>query len=299
VRYIAHGGREEERRIGLTASRNRYLLSIFAKVRGEERVEEVVDAEHRQALITVFLKNANFVDVGRLMEKIREYARERLKPYGIRVGFAGDVAVSQAMIGAIVRTQGYSLLLSLLGILLVMAWLGRSLWLGLLCLLPPALAVLLNFALMGMAGIPLGVATSMFSAMTIGIGVDFAIHLTERFRHPGGAPSQDRWQAVALPVAGDRVREALRVTGPAIWINTLVVALGFGVMTLSKVPANGRLGVLVIASVATCFLTTLVLLPWLLVRGAARGELAGSESGASHQIHANPREEPCTRPPSS
>jgi predicted RND superfamily exporter protein len=79
----------------------------------------------------------------------------------------------------------------------------------------------------------------MFSAMTLGIGVDFAIHLTERFRH----------LAAADPLG--RMRDALRVTGPAIAVNALVVAAGYAVMVFSEVPANGRLGLFVVTGVGT------------------------------------------------
>lgn len=52
---------------------------------------------------------------------------------------------------------------------------SRSLRWGVYCVLPSALAVVINFAVMGWFGIPLGVATSMFAGMMLGIGVDFAI----------------------------------------------------------------------------------------------------------------------------
>ncbi len=264
ARSIVWGGRGGDGEIGETPLRNRFFLSAFGNVRGAERLEEVFDEDRRQGLITVFLKNPSFVDVGRLMDEIRGYASRQLAPRGVRVGFAGDVAVSQTMIDAIVTTQTRSLILSLVGIFLVTAILGRSPWLGVLCLLPPALAVLINFAVMGAAGIPLGVATSMFSAMTIGIGVDFAIHLTERFR----------FLAATCRDPGRRLRETLAVTGPAIATNALVVAAGFAVMTLSQVPANGRLGLFVVTSVLTCFLATLVLLPFLITVREPREEAA-------------------------
>jgi hypothetical protein len=253
VRSILAGGRDEARGIEETALGNRLLLAILGRVRGQERLEEALDGARQQALITVFLDSANFVDVGRLMAEIRDHARRELAPLGVRLGFAGDVAVSQSMIGTVVTTQVRSLALSLLGVFAVTALLGRSLRLGLLCLLPPALAVLVNFSLMGWAGIPLGVATSMFSAMAIGLGVDFAIHLTERFGSLGAARP-----------AGDRLREALSVAGPAISTSGIGLAGGFGVMMLSRVPAVGRLGFLALASVLTCFLSTLILLPLIL-----------------------------------
>ena len=106
------------------------------------------------------------------MREIRSYEKEHLTPLGIRVGFAGDVAVSQSLIQGIVRTQLQSLFWSLVGIWAVTTVLGRSLRWGIYCVLPSALAVLINFAVMGWMGIPLGVATSMFAGMTLGIGVD-------------------------------------------------------------------------------------------------------------------------------
>jgi predicted RND superfamily exporter protein len=255
VHSIVAGGKEEARGIEKTALGNRLLVTLLGRVRGRERLAETLDGARRQALITVLLAHPSFVSVGRLMAELRTYARRELAPMGVRIGFAGDVAVSQAMIEAIVTTQVRSLALSLLGVFAVIALLGRSLRLGLLCLLPPAVAVLVNFSLMGWTGIPLGVATSMFSAMAIGLGVDFAIHLTERFR-----------SLPATQPAGDRLLAALSVTGPAIATCALGLAAGFGVMMLSRVPPVGRLGLFGLTTLLTCFLSTLLLLPLILVR---------------------------------
>ena len=84
--------------------------------------------------------------------------------------FAGDVAVSQAMIPAIVRTQVGSLLLAVATNLLIVTLLYRSLRAGIVCIAPTAVAVAWTFGIMGWLGVPLGVATSMFCAVTLGIG---------------------------------------------------------------------------------------------------------------------------------
>src|SRR6185436_12746977 len=148
---------------------------------GQPRLRQIVDTNYWQSLTTVFLKDANFQDTAQLMRDLRAYERERLAPKGIKLGFAGDVAVSQSLIKGIVTTQLQSLFWSLAGIYAVTALLGRSLRWGIYCVLPSALAVLINFAVMGWMNIPLGVATSMFAAMTLGIGVDFATHLLEGY----------------------------------------------------------------------------------------------------------------------
>ncbi len=254
VGFMIRPDDEQSRRLPgdpLTA-RNRW--SNYGRMRGAERLAQLVDTGRRRALVTLFLRNSNYVDTRRLMEEVRGYEQQHLLPHGIRLGFAGDVAVSQATIDAIVTTQVRSLLLSLVGILAVAAIWSRSLRRGLYCLMPPAFAVLVSFAVMGWLGIPLGVATSMFAGMTLGVGVDFAIHLLARHgrvRHEGL-----RGEAA--------VAAALATTGPAILIDACAVALGFGVLVFSQVPANARLGGLLMASVFGCLVATLLVIPALL-----------------------------------
>jgi predicted RND superfamily exporter protein len=44
----------------------------------------------------------------------------------------------------------------------------------------------------------------------------------------------------------------------------VTVSLGFGVLTLSQVPANARLGILLVVGLVNCFLASLAILPVLL-----------------------------------
>ena len=235
------------------ASENRTLWNYYEFALGQNRFRKVMDTNYWQSLTTVFLKDANFADTARLMSAVRAYERERLTPKGIKLGFAGDVALSQSLIRDIVTTQLQSLGWSLGGIFLVTALLGGSWRWGIFCVLPSALAVLFKFAVMGWAGIPLGVATSMFAAMTLGIGVNCAVQLLE-------ALTQARADGMPPPQALSR---ALGLTGVPALINTLAVSLGFGVLILSQVPANARLGILVVLGLVNCLVASLLLLPVL------------------------------------
>jgi predicted RND superfamily exporter protein len=248
------------------------MWDYYGLARGRQRLHQIVDTNYWESLTTVFLKDANFADTAKLMADIRAYEREHLAPQGVKLGFAGDVAVSQSLIGAIVTTQLRSLFWSLLGIYVVTALFGRSWRFGLYCVLPSALAILVKFAVMGWTGIPLGVATSMFAAMTLGIGVNCAIQLLESYGRPAANPAA-RQQAL---------NRAMALTGPPALINTIAVALGFGVLMLSQVPANARLGVLVVLGLVNCFIASLVLLPillhwWPLPSRAREGRLEATE----------------------
>lgn len=257
-------GEETTRAIPATPEAVEELVRMFDLGRGAERRREVIDDEMKRTVVTVFLKDANFRETARLMNEIRAASDRLLAPLGGHLDFAGDVAVSQAMIPAIVKTQVSSVAGSLLCCLAALFLLHRSLRLGLIAILPTALSTLWIFGLMGWFGIPLGVATSMFCAITIGIGDDYAIHFVDRYRSA-------RSNGLDNP-ALDAIREA----GPAILVDTLAIALGFGLLAVSRVPANARLGLLVaLALVAGCLLTLLGLGSLLTTR-LGRRWLAGA-----------------------
>lgn len=251
--YIARSRDERARRVPADERGLAWVWDRYEVLRGPDRRAEVIGDDFGRAVATVYLKDANYVAVGRMMAAVRRYERERLRPLGLTVRFAGDVAVSQALIGGIVRTQTASLAGSLLGIA-ALAWLWWRSWRwAVVGVLPCALALLVQFGAMGLLGIPLGVASAMFSAMVLGVGVDYAFHLIETWDRLAGG-SGDRRQAM---------REAVRQAGPAVVVNGLAIALGFGVLAFSSIPANARLGGFLALDVAVCLAVTLTLLPAL------------------------------------
>ena len=254
TRFMTQPSNPAARELLGLASENRMLWEYYAYALGQNRFHQIMDTNFWRSLTTVFLKDANFVATARLLKIVRAYEREQLAPKGVKLGFAGDVAWSQSLIRDIVTTQLQSLGWSLAGIFLVTALLGGSLRWGIFCVLPSALAVMMKFAVMGWAGIPLGVATSMFAAMTLGIGVNCAIQLLE---------AHAQLRAAGAPPA-EALSRALNLTGVPALINTLAVSLGFGVLMFSQVPANARLGLLVVLGLVNCFVASLLLLPVLL-----------------------------------
>src|SRR6185503_15900239 len=129
----------EARQLPNNPSEIKLLWDYYALARGPQRLRQIVDTNYWRSLTTVFLNNANFIDTAKLMRDIRQYEQEYLAPKGIKLGFAGDVAVSQSLIKGIVTTQMQSLIWSLVGVYLVTAIFGRSLRWGIYCVLPSAL----------------------------------------------------------------------------------------------------------------------------------------------------------------
>ena len=67
-------------------------------------------------------------------------------------------------------------------VFLITSLMFRSAIAGVFCIIPVGIATMLNFSLMGLTAIPLGVTTALLSGMGIGIGVDYAIHFVARYR---------------------------------------------------------------------------------------------------------------------
>jgi predicted RND superfamily exporter protein len=251
--FLTSGRRADARVVPDDPDSILWLYERYGAVRGTERLREVVDKSYRRGIVTAFLKNANFADTRRLLEEIRAFERERLAPVGLRVEFAGDVAVSQSLVKGITDTQLRSLAFSLVGVFLITTIVNRSIRWGALSIVPVTLAVGAAFAMMGYTGMALGVSTSMFAGMALGDGVDFAIHFVSRYRSA----------RVLGASSAAAIEDALRTTGPAITIGAAAIAVGFGVLTLSQVPVNARLGALVLATVLAAWAGTLLLLPVL------------------------------------
>jgi predicted RND superfamily exporter protein len=151
----------------------------------------------------------------------------------------------------------------------------RSIVAGLLCTLTVALAVLVNYAIMGFAGIPLGVGTSMFASIAIGAGVNFPIHILDRLRINLRRPDADPAPVFANTMA---------FTGRALFFTAFVVAVGFLLLCVSEFRTLVRFGLLIGVGIATSFLVSVTLLPALVavirprfVWGAKQGDRGRGE----------------------
>lgn len=246
--YVWGGRREFARTILDNPSWIYIHVRRIGNVRGEARRTELVDDGFRRTVVTVLLKGANFRRTAAVIEEIRRLERQELAPVHARVDLAGDLAVSQAMIPAIVRTQTGSLLGALAVNVLILSLLCRSFRLGLACAAPTTVAVAWTFGLMGWIGLPLGVATSVFCAVTLGIGDDYCIHFLQRYRSAAAAPPA----VIPRPA-----RVAAAEAGPAVVTDALAIILGFGLLMGSQVPTNRWLGLLVAFGLASACLLTL------------------------------------------
>jgi predicted RND superfamily exporter protein len=217
--------------------------------------EEEIDYDYRTANIRVNLKSSSYQDFKVVVEALQSYIDQNFSNSDLRANLSGRVNLNYHWIKDLGSSHFRGLVVALISVWLVAGLLFRSMLAGVFALLPVAASILLIYATMVAMDIRLGVGTSMFAAVAIGLGVDFAIHTLQRYRvyyhQHMGDPGQ-----VAIVFYSS--------TGKALLLNFLAIGCGFGILMVSKVASLNNFGGILLVSVGTSFLASMTLLPALL-----------------------------------
>ena len=144
-----------------------------------------------------------------------------------------------------------------LGILTFFFWVTlRQPALGFVAVGPIALVLISVLGTMALLEIPYTLITSIITALSIGIGVDYTIHVIHRYREEF-ARLRDPEQAAI---------RTLTATGLALLGSALTTALGFGVLIASPLAASQQFGITAtITIVYSLIVSIMVVLPAMVV----------------------------------
>jgi len=220
---------------------------------------ELVTADESMARALVYVKSANYQKGEELAGLLEAGLMRTPAAEGVEIHFSGDIPVALDVVRAIVVNQLRSIALTLAGVAALLFLFSRRASTVGLAVLPVAAALVLLFGGMGYGGMSLGIATSMFASLTVGIGVDFALHFQHAYQS-ARRRGQDHTGALVATLGG---------TGRAIRWNVGVLALGFTVLVASELGPNRALGILLAAAMLASYAMTLLLLPRLLPRAGA------------------------------
>lgn len=230
-----------------------------------------IDKDYRRARMSVFIRSADYQRIRQVLETVRSVAWKHLPNENAVTPF-GDGWISYTTVRLLVEGQVRSIVFALLMDFLLLTILLGSIRMSLTAILPIAFSVLFVFAVLAAIGLPLGIANSMFTGIAIGIGCDFAVHLTAAYRH---GVNQGRRRLNAMQHAFVR-------TGPAIFTSAATIASGFLILTLSSIRPNMELGLMICLCLTTCALATLIIVPGLALARRSTAAL-GNKLLSSHQ----------------
>ena len=115
--------------------------------------------------------------------------------------------------------------------------------------------------------ISLNVLTVTVTALSIGLGIDFAIHVIQRFREDLTLPHSTVEKAIA---------STLEHTGSALLISALTTMVGFGVLIFSPMPLVRSYGLITSIIIFFSFVSATLVLPvFLMYWAGSTGKFAG------------------------
>ena len=166
-----------------------------------------------------------------------------------------EAIVSFAVTNAIKDKQTESIITTVVVAVLVLgaffAITVRQPALAFIAVVPTVLVLVSVLGTMALLGIPYTLVTSIITALSIGIGVDYTIHLIHRYREEYSLLRDPHTAAV----------RTLATTGSALLGSALTTALGLGVLIASPLLATQQFGIVTAITIAYSLIVSILIVP--------------------------------------
>lgn len=261
---------EEERPGSLKLPESPFVLGLFVlALRSYDYpfLTALADEDQRVAQLVIRTPDLPAAEYLAMIDRVVEHAA-LTAPEGVAVSAAAGLHSILEADRRILRSQTWSLWLTLTSIGLVLTLLWRSAGLALLVLGVNLLPLCLASVAAVFWFIPLNSVTVMVAAVALGLAVDDAIHLVTAWRDHSraGVPSR-----VAL---GRALHAKAR---PILWTSVILVST-FGLLGFASFPPVTHFGLLAALTLAGALLAVLVVLPAGLTGMPERSGIAAASS---------------------
>ncbi len=222
-------------------------LELYSMSGDPEDFDDFVNFDYTKAIIQIQYKADDVKTINNIIKKIKSLTKgdENFKL------IAGNSIVEKDLSEATGIGQKNSLIFAFFAIMLLLMIIFKSIKAGLIGSLPLLFAIICIFGLMGWIGIELNIVTALLSSISIGLGVDYTIHLFWRLK-------SELKKNKSYP---DAIKITLKTTGRGITINAFSVIVGFSVLFFSEFPIIQSFAFLIIISIFLCLISALILIP--------------------------------------
>ena len=178
------------------------------------------------------------------------------------IATSGEI-VGLAVVDAMTSSQTAAIATTVIAALIILSlffWITeRRAELGFIAVAPIVLVLFCVLGTMALANIPYNVITALITALSIGIGVDYTIHIIHRYEEEF-AHSHDPEVAA---------RRTLGTTGSALIGSALTTALGFGVLVFSTLTPFQQFGIVTAITIAYALIAAIIVVPPAMILWAA------------------------------
>ena len=236
-----------------------HLSLVYSKV--PENIKQVlispyISSDGSQARILARIKDSDHTLIRNdLLNKIKVDLNEEFVKQGEHVRLTGISVLYNNVLQSLFRSQILTLGTVFIAILVTLIILFRSFKLAIIGTLPNIFTALFILGCMGVFGIPLDIMTITIAAITIGIGVDYAIHYIHRYKKEY-AKTGDNYKAI---------HTSQTTVGKALYFTSITITLGFVVLVLSNFVPSIYFGLLTSVAMLVSLFATFSIIPLLLI----------------------------------
>lgn len=174
--------------------------------------------------------------------------------YFTEIGLTGSPFTRKAQLDASTDTLRTSLPIAVTATFILLLITMKSFRYAFATIIPIILVVTWLYGLMYLLGFSLNFVTAMIGAISIGIGIDYSIHITERFR-------QELKSSNSKNIA---IEKSITGTGLAVVASALSSIVGFIILGFAPMPLFSSYGLLTALMMFLSIIASLVVLPCLL-----------------------------------
>lgn len=229
------------------------LLLLHSLTQDPVQFEDLVDYDIQRCKVAIATTAIDSAQLEVIFHKLSAYCADHFGD-DVKADFGGRSLIWMAMNDYIIHGKIVNIIANTFLIWIICAIAFRSVRLGLIGIAPLSLATLSTFGLMGHLGIRLDTATAVLTGISVGVGVDFAIHFISRLRR----------ESLRANTLNDAIDVTVVGSGRAIIFDAMSNILGFVTFMFSGFGPVRDLGVLMCFTMVSCVLLTLLLIPTLL-----------------------------------
>jgi len=231
------------------------LRSVKSQMEHNEQAEQLIRhyISDDYSMTVVRLNLQEDVDAHEAVEELRELIKMD-KPEGVSVDITGGPVIDVTTEELAEETMGMTSSISFVLIIVILIIIFASLKHGLIPLLTIAFGLIWANGTLVLAGFNITPETSGVMAMIMGIGIDFGIQVTKRFRFELRTQKRE-----------DAMVDTLKNVFYPMTITTLAAVIGFKCLSLGKLPVMKDMGTMMATGVVFCAIAALTVVPAVLV----------------------------------
>lgn len=223
-------------------------------VMGEQRWRNHISSDYKLARIQIEAVGLSAEEETEMANEIRQTFEVHESPPGLEMGYTGQPFINQAFQQQTQQTMSITGISALLGVILVVIILFRSIFYGFTSLLSLIFGIATGFGIFGLLGLNMSPATSGALTMGIGVAIDFGIqpiarYIEEREEYDIDKSMEETIKGVITPMT----------------VGLIAANIGFLSLNVGRVTFLSDLGTLLTLTTTMAYIAAFTVIPASLV----------------------------------